>query len=35
MIGKGLVEQAKKAVSIKLDTMGDGVDGWNEKNLSA
>jgi hypothetical protein len=29
-----VVAQAKKAVSIRLDTTGDGVEGWNVKNLS-
>jgi hypothetical protein len=36
IIEKGrVVAQAKNAVCIKLDTTGDGVEGWNVKNLSA
>jgi len=36
IIEKGwVVAQEKKAAFIKLDTRGDGVEGWNVKNLSA
>src|SRR6266403_1806880 len=35
MMEKGwVVTQAKKAFSIRLDTTGDGMEGWNVKNLS-